>query len=95
MSRLYLSNPCAFFHYPLHTAMRAQSAPGFPCALCQREGQRIGITRAKTRCENEIACLSVQLPYPALTAYGSGLPAKNACKFAITQSCIATCDSSV
>ena len=26
--------------YPLHTAMRAQSAPGFPCALCSREGQR-------------------------------------------------------
>ena len=33
MSRLYLSNPCAFLCYPLHTAMRAQSAPGFPCAL--------------------------------------------------------------
>src|SRR3954466_16385464 len=35
-----------------------------------------------------------QLPY-SFTAYGSGLPAKNACKFAITQSCIATCDSRV
>src|SRR5215470_8083151 len=22
-----------------HTVLRAQSAPGFPCALCQREGQ--------------------------------------------------------
>ena len=39
MSRLYLSNPCALFHYPLHTVLRAQSAPGFPCALCPREGQ--------------------------------------------------------
>jgi len=25
-------NPCAFF-YPSHTGLRAQSAPGFPCAL--------------------------------------------------------------
>ena len=33
MSRLYLSNPCAFFHYSSHTVLRAQSAPGFPCAL--------------------------------------------------------------
>ena len=36
MSRLYLSNPCALLLYPLHTAMRAQSAPGFPCALCSK-----------------------------------------------------------
>ena len=36
MSRLYLSNPCASL-YHLHTVLRAQSAPGFPCALCQRE----------------------------------------------------------
>jgi hypothetical protein len=36
MSRLYLSIPCAFF-LPLHTALRVHSAPGFPCALCQRE----------------------------------------------------------
>ena len=27
--------------YFLHTVLRAQSAPGFPCALCSREGQRI------------------------------------------------------
>ena len=33
MSRLYLSNPCAFFRYFQHTVLRAQSAPGFPCAL--------------------------------------------------------------
>jgi hypothetical protein len=32
MSRLYLSNPCALFVF-LHTVLRAQSAPGFPCAL--------------------------------------------------------------
>jgi hypothetical protein len=41
MSRLYLSNPCAFFRYFQHTVMRAQSAPGFPCALFKEEGQRI------------------------------------------------------
>ena len=39
MSGLYLSNPCAFFLHFSHTAMRAQSAPGFPCALCEAEGQ--------------------------------------------------------
>ena len=33
MSRLYLSNPCAVFRYPSHTVLRAQSAPGLPCAL--------------------------------------------------------------
>ena len=47
MSRLYLSNPCALFHYPLHTVLRAQSAPGFPCALCSREGHERTTTRAK------------------------------------------------
>jgi hypothetical protein len=38
MSWLYLSNPCALFHYPLHTVLRAQSAPGFPCALFKERG---------------------------------------------------------
>ena len=28
------------FLFSLHTVLRAQSAPGFPCALCQREGHR-------------------------------------------------------
>src|SRR5436190_237923 len=36
MSRLYLSNPCALSTGLLHTVLRAQSAPGFPCALCTR-----------------------------------------------------------
>jgi len=27
-----------------HTELRAQSAPGFPCALSQKEGQRNGKT---------------------------------------------------
>ena len=31
---------------PLHTVLRAQSAPGFPCALCGSEGQRDCRTRA-------------------------------------------------
>ena len=41
-----------------HTELRAQSAPGFPCALCQREGQRDGTTRAKTCRGNEGPCFS-------------------------------------
>src|SRR5262245_45683925 len=41
LSRLYLSNPCAFLCYPLHTAMRAQSAPGFPCALSSERDNKI------------------------------------------------------
>jgi hypothetical protein len=47
MSRLYLSNPCAFFHYFQHTVMRAQSAPGFPCALFGKGDKEIAQTRAK------------------------------------------------
>jgi len=48
MSWLYLwFNPCAFYHYPSHTGLRAQSAPGFPCALFSREGQRVGKAQAK------------------------------------------------
>jgi hypothetical protein len=39
MSRLYLwFNPCAFLAHFLHTGLRAQSAPGFPCALLVEEG---------------------------------------------------------
>jgi hypothetical protein len=55
MSRLYLFNPCALFPF-LHTVLRAQSAPGFPCALSSREGQRVCKTQAKSRRENESAC---------------------------------------
>ena len=40
MSRLYLSNPCAFLS-PLHTVLRAQSAPGFPCALSTERDNEI------------------------------------------------------
>ena len=64
MSRLYLSNPCAFFRYFSHTALRAQSAPGFPCALCSREGQRRCRTRAKTRRGNENVCAVASLQIP-------------------------------
>jgi hypothetical protein len=42
--------------YPLHTAMRAQSAPGFPCALCGSEGQRDCRTQVKSRRENKSLC---------------------------------------
>ena len=45
-------------HYPSfwHTAMRAQSAPGFPCALFTEEGQGRCTTRAKARRGDESAC---------------------------------------
>src|SRR5262245_38351245 len=56
MSRLYLSNPCAFFYYPLHAVLWAQPAPGLPCALCSRREQRIDKTQAKSRRENEQVC---------------------------------------
>ncbi len=36
--------------------LRAQSAPGFPCALSSGEGQRDCITRAELRCGNEKVC---------------------------------------
>jgi len=40
MSRLYLSNPCALLQF-LHTVLRAQSAPGFPCALYSKRANEI------------------------------------------------------
>src|SRR5690242_20930764 len=46
MSRLYLSNPCAFLLPIAHGAEGAASA-GLPCALCGSEGQRDCKTRAK------------------------------------------------
>jgi hypothetical protein len=42
--------------YHLHTVLRAQSAPGFPCALCLEEGRRDCRTRAKTCRGNAEAC---------------------------------------
>ena len=39
-----------------HTGLRAQSAPGFPCALIKEEGQRDANTQAKSRRENENVC---------------------------------------
>ena len=59
MSRLYLSKPCAFFRYPLHTVLagavgaRPSLRPPF------KEGQRIGTPRAKTSRGNESACFFV------------------------------------
>src|SRR5215207_4282935 len=70
MSRLYLSNPCALFAF-LHTVLRAQSAPGFPCALSAREGQRIGKAQAKSRREIENACLSVVIARSEATKQSS------------------------
>ena len=39
-----------------HGGLRAQSAPGFPCALCSRREQRDDTTRAKTSRGNENIC---------------------------------------
>ena len=57
MSRLYLSNPCAFLFYPLHTVLRAQSAPGLPCALSFQEGGMTIQTSGETRREIARVCL--------------------------------------
>src|ERR1700754_4305307 len=46
--------------YPLHTVLRAQSAPGFPCALFSKEGQRDGRTRA-----NQVAGMYFCVSAPA------------------------------
>ena|SRR6185369_727711 len=54
MSRLYLSNPCALLFF-LHTVLRAQSAPGFPCALCSRRDNDLKSSDKSCR-ENENAC---------------------------------------
>jgi hypothetical protein len=48
---------CSFATGLSHTGLRAQSAPGFPCALIKEEGQRIGKTQAKSRRENKSAFL--------------------------------------
>jgi len=57
MSRLYLSNPCAFFSTRLHTVLWVPPAPGFPCALSFRRGTRNGRTRAESRRGNVYARL--------------------------------------
>jgi hypothetical protein len=41
MSRLYLSNPCAFVRYFSHTVLRAQSAPGFSLRPLQEGANEI------------------------------------------------------
>src|SRR5438105_1753365 len=49
MSRLYLSNPCAFYRYFKHTVLRAQSALVFPCALSSRTLQERDKRTGKVR----------------------------------------------
>ena len=68
LSRLYLSNPCAFLS-PLHTAMRVHPAPGFPCALPSREGQRDCKTRAKTCRGNVSGCSKAEAACSAVVPY--------------------------
>ena len=50
---------CSFATGLSHTGLRAQSAPGFPCALIKEEGQRIGKAQANPRRENEHVCFQV------------------------------------
>ena len=61
MSRLYLSNPCAFFSTHCTRVLRVPPAPGFPCALYSREGQRDAELGRRTRREKESTCLSTSL----------------------------------
>ena len=58
MSWLYLSDSCAFFVYFRHTAMRAQSAPGFPCALSSEERDNEMQNPGKSIRGNERVCLA-------------------------------------
>ena len=52
--------PVCFLSLLSHMGLRAQSAPGFPCALCQREGHKFALLRRNSRCENESACPDVR-----------------------------------
>ena len=67
MSRLYLSNPCAFVRYFQHTLLRAQSAPGFPCALFKERDNETAQTG-----QNQVAgmCFCVSAP-PLSPCYNS------------------------
>jgi hypothetical protein len=54
------STPVLFFA----RGLRAQSAPGFPCALFGKRGTRTGKAQAKSRRENENLCLVQGRPRP-------------------------------
>src|ERR1700757_3866151 len=43
-----------------HTALRAQSAPGFPCALSSRREQRDGMARENSCRGNAVGCLKTE-----------------------------------
>ena len=72
MSRLYLSNPCAFFPPIQHTAMRVHPAPGFPCALCSRREPRDCKTRVNTCRGSERVCFPVIASEAKLRRVGKG-----------------------
>src|SRR5262245_8645246 len=73
MSRLYLSNPCAFLAHFLHTVLRAQSAPGFPCALFPEEGQGDCKAQAKSRREHGSVCPQLSSPATRLRQGSAGV----------------------
>ncbi|MEA2981439.1 MAG: hypothetical protein QOF09_3262 [Alphaproteobacteria bacterium] len=62
------------FFYPLHTVLRAQSAPGFPCALCGSEGQRDGKTRAKQAARTRTYAPSLTPEAQAKVTASMGVP---------------------
>src|SRR6187402_3618434 len=45
------------FLFSLHTVLRAQSAPGFPCALSSERDNEFEIARGKSCRENAVGCL--------------------------------------
>src|SRR5262249_51645709 len=58
MSRLYLSNPCSLSSLS-HTVLRAQSAPGLPCALSMQRATEDAAARARSSRGDERVCVVI------------------------------------
>jgi hypothetical protein len=61
LSRLYLSNPCAFFHYQRTRCCGRSRRPAFPAPSIRERGKELAKLRRNSRRENENACSSVPL----------------------------------
>jgi hypothetical protein len=65
VSAVPVVKPVCFLSLVSHTGLRAQSAPGFPCALSSGEGQREYSNSGNSCRENETACHKVSSPAKA------------------------------
>jgi len=60
MSRLYLSNPCAFFHYHCTRCCGRSQRPAFPAPSVQERANERCKTRAASRRGNADGCLTTE-----------------------------------